>query len=377
MSRKGARAAGLLRGLCLALLVLCALEGAASWFGFGYDLVRNARPALAERAHTEYDPELGWVSRCNERAADLYGPGRGLSTNARGFRGTRETELDRPSGRLRVLCSGDSFTLGYGVGDADTWPAQLERLAPQAECVNLGQGGYGIDQSGLWFLRAGAPLEHDWHLFAFIADDFERMRSDDFQGYGRPLLALDGQQLRIANAPVSQRGLRWPWLTQNRELFESLRLVQLAQRGFAKLGAGQGPLARDVRVLEPEQARAIASALFAQLEQRARESGARLVLVHLPARDRAAPGGFMRLSGWARAALDEARARGTRCIDLHSDFERLAALELDALYIAHGELDYPGAAGHYSAAGNAFAAQALLRALRAVDPAWPQVADAR
>lgn len=376
MSNRGARATALLRGLGLSLLVLCALEGAASWFGFGYDLVRNARPALAERAHTEYDPELGWVSRRDERAADLYGPGRSLSTNAQGFRGERAVGAQPASGRVRVLCSGDSFTLGYGVGDADTWPAQLERLVPEAECVNLGQGGYGIDQSYLWFLRAGAPLEHDWHLFAFIADDFERMRSDDFQGYGRPLLALEGEQLRVANAPVSQRGQRAPWLTQNRGLFESLRLVQLVQRGFKKLGAEGGERAGSRR-LEPEQARAITSALFAQLEAHAVASGARLVLVHLPARDRSAPGGYMRLGGWARAALDEARARGTHCIDLQADFERLAAHELEALFIAHGELAYPGAAGHYSAAGNAFAAQALLRALRELDPAWPRPAGAR
>jgi len=377
MSGAGARPVALLRGVCLSLLVLCALEGAASWFGFGYDLVRNSRPALAERAHTEYDPELGWVSRPGERVADLYGPGRGLSTNARGFRGARETPVEREPGRVRVLCSGDSFTLGYGVGDADTWPAQLELLAPEAVCVNLGQGGYGIDQSALWFLRAGAPLAHDWHLFAFIADDFERMRSDDFQGYGRPLLVLEGEQLRVANAPVSRRGQRAPWLTQNRALFESLRLVQLARRGFEKLGGGADEAAASARRLEPERARAIAVALFAQLERRARESGARLVLVQLPARDRSAPGGYMRLSGWARAALDEVRARGTRFVDLQPDFERLAAHELDALFIAHEELDYPGAAGHYSAAGNAFAARALLRALQSVDPDWPRVDDAR
>ena len=41
----------------------------------------------------------------------IHGPGIGVHTNARGFRGTREVDA-MPSSRTRVICSGDSFTFG-------------------------------------------------------------------------------------------------------------------------------------------------------------------------------------------------------------------------------------------------------------------------
>ena len=82
---------------------------------------------LSERKHAEFDPLLGWVNQRSVDIPDAYGAGVRLTTNSCRFRGTSELDDAIPAGKIRIVCSGDSFTLGYGVGDAETYPRQLER----------------------------------------------------------------------------------------------------------------------------------------------------------------------------------------------------------------------------------------------------------
>ena len=150
-TRVGLRAVVGVALVCLATLI--AIEGLSSLILVGRAFVDRAGPLVAERRHTQYDPDLGWVNTPGVQIPDLYGPGRSLSINSQGFRGLHDTSERVAAGRLRILCSGDSFTLGYGVGDADTWCARLTALDSRLETVNMGQGGYGVDQAYLWYLR--------------------------------------------------------------------------------------------------------------------------------------------------------------------------------------------------------------------------------
>ena len=93
-----------------------------------------------------FDPDLGWTSVPDTRLENFYGPGRHLTINGQGVRAKRAYAAEPPAGRRRALCAGDAFTLGPGVDDDSTWCAQLEQIEPQLETVNLGQGGYGLDQ---------------------------------------------------------------------------------------------------------------------------------------------------------------------------------------------------------------------------------------
>lgn len=63
-------------------------------------------------------------------------------------------DRDVPPGRYASSARGGSFTLGYGVGDADTWCALLQTIDPRLETVNMGQAGYGLDQA-LSLVQAG------------------------------------------------------------------------------------------------------------------------------------------------------------------------------------------------------------------------------
>jgi lysophospholipase L1-like esterase len=354
------RLARVARGLAVSLIVLCAIEGASSLFLFGWDLAVNAEAPLAERKHTVYDAELGWVNAPKVAAPNLYGPGRSFTSDSRGFRGAREVTDAVPPGKTRIVCSGDSFTLGYGVDDAQSWPAQLEALDAALECVNMGQGGYGLDQAYLWFARDAKSLQHDLHLFAFIADDFERMRSASFLGYGKPRLAASSDGVSVGFVPVPRASLEHPWWTQNAKRFFDLRTLSLARRA---LGTGDARAAAPGYMDEVE-AESVATHLLAALAGLDAQKHSRLALVYLPNKDHAAPGRLTRLSGWMQRAVDAARASGTAWIDLTDDFEQMSESQRETLFIPHGEIELPGAAGHYSAAGNRFVAERVLAHVR-------------
>src|SRR5690348_5403199 len=98
----------------MAVGVLIVLEGFSSVvLFFGVSLFGKDAPPLAERRHTQYDEVVGWVNVPSLAVPDMYGPGIFLRTNQRGFRGARDVDVRVPAGKHRVICSGDSFTLGY------------------------------------------------------------------------------------------------------------------------------------------------------------------------------------------------------------------------------------------------------------------------
>lgn len=344
------------------LLTLVVLEGLASLGFFIAAVATRSQPALAERNHTQFDAELGWVSKPGMRLRDLYGPGIDLNTNAQGFRGTVEFSKEVPDDKTRVICSGDSFTLGYGVRDGETWCAQLASLQPSFQTVNMGQGGYGVDQAYLWYMRDGEKLQHDLHLFSFIYDDFVRMTRSRFLGYAKPTLSLVDGEIQIGNVPVPRRAYLLPWFTQNSGLLDELRSFAALRSLVRTMSSGRtsdGRLSDSVRV---------ALAAFEQLAARNREHGSMLVLVYLPVEEDYTPGSFDRL----RATLaDWARTHGVEFVDLVPDYRTMPADQAMSLFIPEGASAFPDAAGHYSKFGNRVIAGYLHRHLSALLSATP------
>ena len=74
------------------------------------DYVHNHAPAGPTTR--EYDAELGWVNKPDAFDADAYGHGVYVRTNAMRARANRDFTASRPSNRVRVVCTGDSFTYG-------------------------------------------------------------------------------------------------------------------------------------------------------------------------------------------------------------------------------------------------------------------------
>jgi lysophospholipase L1-like esterase len=329
---------------CAAAFVL--VEGGTSLWLLMRGLSRDAPAALAERSHTRYDPELGWVNIPGLHLPDFYGPSRSLTINRQGFRGTRNVAMTVPSSKLRIVCSGDSFTFGFGVGDEDTWCARLEARAPRFESVNMGQGGYGVGQAYLWYARDGV-FEHDVHVFAFIGGDFARLLADRFQGYGKPRLIVEGGELVVDNVPVPRTAYSVPWLVARRQVFSQLRVWQLVRDfrwGFADRAASAAS----------EELPGLARRIFLALNRLNQRRGSRLLLVYVPM--------LGELHSTRNDPLRElvrrtAQGSGIAYLDLLEKLRARPERAAAELYIQSGEVDFPGAEGHFSRLGNDWMAQ--------------------
>lgn len=347
-----------------ALIVVALVEGLAS-LAILAGLFFGPSGHVALDRFARYDPELGWASIPGISLPDFYGPGVGFHTNGRGFRGRADPEPALPPEKIRVVCSGDSFTLGPGVGDDDTWCAQLAALDPRLETINMGQGGYGADQAFLWYRRDGAGLAPAVHLFAFIDGDFERMRSDRFLGdYGKPTLAVRDGALVVEHVPAWRRPF-WMPTVRVREIVKRTKTYELVERIGRRLSAGMSPPAVDPAAQAPVIDAALA--VFAALQETAERTGGALVLVYLPTLfdcrlPAAAPSGLV----WWPAIGPRAAAAGFRVVDLSPACRRLPAAEQEALFFPEGAVRFYAAAGHYTAAGHRFIAAALQRELASV-----------
>jgi hypothetical protein len=336
-------AAALLLGT-LFLFVL--LEGLASTARVARRVADLWMPV--ERLYTRYDPELGWVSRPNLSVPDVFGRGVGLSTNARGFRGGRETAAAAGAAR-RIVCSGDSFTLGWGVKDEQSWCHLLSGYANDVETVNMGQGGYGIDQAFLWYRRDARELEHHLHLFAFIGSDVYRMQADSFLGFGKPYLALENGKLQVRNVPVPSLPYRAPRFFTALRRLDELRSVALLRGWFAAFSAPPGP--RVERRALPE----LLDAVFGELAELNRKKGSELVIVYLPTLQDYTWSGRDRMRERLRGSL---ASRGLRFLDLTPELRGLAPSELDRLFLPGGKIGR-----HYSAEGHRFVAERMRERL--------------
>ncbi|KMY65868.1 hypothetical protein AAU61_19735 [Desulfocarbo indianensis] len=344
-------------------LLFAAVEGAASiWL-----LASRARPAgeLAERVHTKYDKLLGWANVPNSHHPDMYGPGVALTINSQGLRAERDYAEQPPEGKVRVVCSGDSFTMGYGVADRETWPAQLEAMHPRLQTVNMGQGGYGLDQTYLWYRRDGGRLGHSIHLKAFITPDIQRMSFDAFMGYPKPWLALENGQLIERNVPVPGLPYLAPILVRYRHAIAELRIIQLLA-GAVPSTFKQGQPTPVMPLLGNEVAQ-VAHHCLVDLKRRAEQEGAVFAAVWLPMKREHTNDSW---DGFRAALKEKLASQGVPVIDLVEAFrQRVPPGEVEALFISGENLHYTGAEGHFTAGGNQFFAELILEHLLALEPA--------
>lgn len=302
-----------------------------------------------ERLH-EYDSDLGWINIPDRFVADRYGPGKHVTQNGQRLRATHDYQPDIPAGKYRIICLGDSFT--YGIcGDDETYPAQLERLCPSIEAVNMGGAGFGVDQTYLWYKRDGTRFRANLLLCAFIEDDFTRMSRATFMTRNpKPRLRLDDGSLIASNDPVPTWGECSPtgWFEEFPCKTSLFHLVYTGTtRAFARTDVFP-----------------VAERIFDELNGLSRKRDQNLVLVYLP-------------SGYAGASdisqnqpsdtvtwLDSyANDRQVAFLNLTGDFKDLSPEQLTAAL--QGD-------GHYSAVGNRLVAEILLRELRARFPDVPR-----
>ncbi len=360
----GAASRVLFRGIRWALLnvviaaaLILILEGIASFTHVFNRPPEKRTPQghVAERMHTEYDNLLGWAHIPNTVISNMYGKGRHLRINGQGFRDDHDIASNPPSDTIRVIASGDSFTMGYGVGNDAVWVQQLENMVDGIECVNMGQGGYGLGQAYLWYKRDGEPLPHDIHILSFITDDYRRMTVDRFMGYGKPVLTVDDRrQVQVHNTPPPRHRLgEEPW----RVFFSSLTQLRLFSWLKPAVERRRKALAEQWRGKARETARALFTDLYAMHQQAGRTG----ILVHLPWEDDYDDD---ESDLWREWLSREAEANGWIFIDLVEPFRTWPEGEIESLFIQDDAGRFRGARGHYTEKGNRKIAAALLAALK-------------
>jgi hypothetical protein len=342
------------------ILAFFMFEGLASTIFVAHKIMAS-RPA-AERLHTKYDEELGWINIPNLHIEDMYGSGKYLKTNSQMFRNNKDFEANIKDHRLRIVCSGDSFTFGYGVDNDHTWCHILTLIDPKLETVNMGQGGYGVDQSYLWYKRNNTIIDHDIHVFAFVTTDFNRMESSSMLGYGKPILELHDGILHPKNIPVPKRSFYVPWLTHVVNGIGDLSSVKLLTKLREKIFTGSKTQGSS------SQTNDLVINVFEELYRINQSKNSILVLVYLPTSDDHRGNA----SDIWRHFIDTHLAKDKIVyIDLIEDFKKILPQEIKKMFISHGVLDYQYAAGHYTEEGNAYIAEMLYNKLIAI----PQISD--
>jgi hypothetical protein len=140
-----------------------------------------------------HDPNLGYVNKPNYQSW-------ALNFDAHGFRFMPPLRYGGVQGPP-ILATGDSYTKGDEVADAETWPAQVQTILGW-RTVNAGVGAYGLDQTVLRTEQLVKALKPAVLVLGFIADDVRRAEMSRLWGREKPYFELDGGKLVLRNVPV-------------------------------------------------------------------------------------------------------------------------------------------------------------------------------
>jgi hypothetical protein len=181
---RGAGGPGLWMGTLLALVA--AVPTAEVALRLAHITWRTAGSARFELKIGHRDPRYGWIADVSRVTS--------LKVNTRPYRyavgpaglraraPTEDPDLDRPA----LVVTGESIASGYGLDYDETFAVRCGH-ALGLEVVDVGEGGYGVDQA---YLRVTDLLPRVRHPVAlvtvFVVNQLGRVLRDD-----RPRLALD------------------------------------------------------------------------------------------------------------------------------------------------------------------------------------------
>jgi lysophospholipase L1-like esterase len=144
--------------------------------GMQYDL--EMWKYAKEIKQVDPDPLIGHRHAPNRKALLM---GVMVETNSRGLR-DREFAFEKPTGTLRIVMLGDSFTEGWGVPEQDTFSKRIERLYAEhgvkAEAINTGVGNWNTVQEVELFLTDAYRYHPDIVVLNFVFNDAEPVMAD-------------------------------------------------------------------------------------------------------------------------------------------------------------------------------------------------------
>lgn len=224
-------------------------------------------------------------ARGRHRVGDIFDVS--MSFNQQRFRGRAETRLEPATGVLRIATIGDSFTMGWGANDDQTYPAHLQALLQQelgrpVEVLNAGVGGTGTGEQALYYQRWVSRFHPEIVVLGVNSSD----TNDDRL---RELFTVGANGVGIPRSPEA--------IYQSRRRFRQFRTFVLSTPGVAFLDKHSRlfGLVRNVlwdishrqQWTEPDSldgALRLTAAEIRWLEGEVRNSGGRIFVVYLPQR---------------------------------------------------------------------------------------------
>jgi hypothetical protein len=182
------RAINVLLAIVVSLVIaLSVFEGGLRLLGFGPTKTLN-----------QFDPMIGWVKRADastSRTTDEFEVT--FEVNSLGLRDDPMESPDKPEGVYRVVCLGDSFTLGFSVAREDLFVDQLESVwnarGRNVDVINTGTEGYSTDQQVVWMLENGDAYQPDLVLLFSYDNDLYWNGQTEYFGKPKPRFNLSGE----------------------------------------------------------------------------------------------------------------------------------------------------------------------------------------
>jgi hypothetical protein len=153
------------------------------------------------------DSQLGWALRAGEvSVSHRTGLPVEYRINSKGLR-DNETTYDKPEGVFRIVVIGDSNAFGVGVPIEKHFTQLLEGYFRDLEVINLGVGGFGIDQELLFLRTEGFRYRPDL-VIAYMPHTMPPTDTCTLGAWARLSLGLS----------LSQRGWYWSrWTNRARQ----------------------------------------------------------------------------------------------------------------------------------------------------------------
>lgn len=175
------------------------------------------------RTYMDYSPTLGWDIKPHGSSTRY-----GYTANSNGVRGTKEY-AKCPSEKVRVLTYGDSYTHSIPGALSETWQGYLEQFDSGLEVLNLGVGGYGLDQAYLRYLEKKEVYRSELVFVGFMPDNAYR-NLNTFRPFlvpkglplAKPRFVVQRDRLVKIENPMSERSQYTKLLDNTKERLQKL-----------------------------------------------------------------------------------------------------------------------------------------------------------
>ena len=214
--------------------------------------------------------------------------------NSHGVRSSREIPYDKPDNTFRVVAFGDSFTMGYGANEDETYLHFLEQALKRKtscdiEVINLAVSGHGTAEEIIALENEGVRYSPDLVLMQWHRTDLQdNLKSKLFKLDGRELVR--DQQTYLPQVGIRERLFQNPafrFVAGNSMFYSLLRSkisIMLQRDQFSEALAEaideENERGEDERVDDIPTALAIA--LIDRMHDTARDHGAEFAILDVP-----------------------------------------------------------------------------------------------